>query len=814
MIEEKPAFNENLYSRQIGVFGAEAMGKLVKLRVFLQGLKGVGIETAKNLILAGPKSVTLFDQELVKASDLGSNFYLSEADIGVHTRSEASLKELTNLNEYVQVKHYTGEVNLDFLADFDVVVFTDCYDKEYLLKVDNFCRSREKPIGFIWSGALGLFGWTFVDFGDAHMVFDKDGEECLSTIVTSISQDEKGIVTVNDDKRHGFQDGDWIIFREVEGMTEVNEQKFKISVLSPFSFSIGDTSKFSKYTRQGIAEQVKVPLPTKFKSLEHALENPLGEGIKEMIDADMDFENLSKPFQYHFLLKQVLEWFGAHKRLPGILCEKDATDFEALCSQKLAFLKNRMKEEGNTDQANQIESLPNLLARRISLFSRCNLSPFCSFWGGIVAQEIVKHTGKFMPINPWFYYENFNMILPEEDKIERIVEENSRYRDQIALFGKEAHTKLEKLHVFMVGAGALGCEFMKLFALMGIGCGGGTVEVTDDDTIEVSNLNRQFLFRKEHVGESKSKTAGKVAASMNHKLNVIAHKNRVAPENENIFTDVFWDSLDFIVGAVDNVKARQYVDSKAVFHMKPLFESGTLGTKCNSQVIIPNVTESYGDSQDPQEESIPLCTLRNYPYLLDHTIEWGRNYFDAMFVDGTIDFSNYIKDPAKYIKTQKELAAKKSGSLKEKFEVIHKILQIWKEGKSAQSFVNFARQLFQDIFHDQISQLLHAFPRDYKDDQGRLFWSSPKRPPYEIVFDEKEEMHFLFIKSICQIMAVAFGTKFEQSDENIHKLIASSKFVINKPVQKTVKKDDKDTTPEVGQDDELILDNLVSFYLL
>lgn len=41
MIEEKPAFNENLYSRQIGVFGAEAMGKLVKLRVFIQGLRGV-----------------------------------------------------------------------------------------------------------------------------------------------------------------------------------------------------------------------------------------------------------------------------------------------------------------------------------------------------------------------------------------------------------------------------------------------------------------------------------------------------------------------------------------------------------------------------------------------------------------------------------------------------------------------------------------------------------------------------------------------------------------------------------------------------
>ena len=57
----------------------------------------------------------------------------------------------------------------------------------------------------------------------------------------------------------------------------------------------------------------------------------------------------------------------------------------------------------------------------------------------------------------------------------------------------------------MVGAGALGCEFIKAFALMGVGCSeDGSVAVTDNDNIEVSNLNRQFLFRKTNVGSSKS----------------------------------------------------------------------------------------------------------------------------------------------------------------------------------------------------------------------------------------------------------------------------------------------------------------------
>lgn len=66
--------------------------------------------------------------------------------------------------------------------------------------------------------------------------------------------------------------------------------------------------------------------------------------------------------------------------------------------------------------------------------------------------------------------------------------------------------------MFMVGAGALGCEFIKAFALMGVGCGPeGLINCTDNDNIELSNLNRQFLYRKNHIGHSKSKVACHVA---------------------------------------------------------------------------------------------------------------------------------------------------------------------------------------------------------------------------------------------------------------------------------------------------------------
>lgn len=177
-------------------------------------------------MLAGPKKVVIYDKETVTAPDLGTNFYATEADVGQKTRAEVSIPQLSELNGYVDVSNYEGEVTTEFLANFDVVVFTDCYDIKSLITFNEFCRAQAKPIGFIWTGSLALYGWCFVDFGPIHVVFDKNGERCLSTIVTSISQEVKGLVTVTDDERHGFEDGDWIMFREVEGMTEVNNVKF------------------------------------------------------------------------------------------------------------------------------------------------------------------------------------------------------------------------------------------------------------------------------------------------------------------------------------------------------------------------------------------------------------------------------------------------------------------------------------------------------------------------------------------------------------------------------------------------------------
>jgi ubiquitin-activating enzyme E1 len=213
----------------------------------------------------------------------------------------------------------------------------------------------------------------------------------------------------------------------------------------------------------------------------------------------------------------------------------------------------------------------------------------------------------------------------------------------------------------MVGAGALGCEYLKTFALMGLGCGqGGSVTVTDNDNIEISNLNRQFLFRKPDVGKSKAECASAKAKDVNPAFNVKTYTSLVGTDTEELFDDKFWEEKDFIVNAVDNIKARNYIDGRCVWYEKPYLEAGTLGTKCNSQIIVPHVTQCYGDSRDPAEESIPMCTLRNFPNQIEHCIEWGRDHFNTLFTERASDCQTFLKDGDAFVK-QLRLGSTTSG---------------------------------------------------------------------------------------------------------------------------------------------------------
>ena len=93
-------------------------------------------------------------------------------------------------------------------------------------------------------------------------------------------------------------------------------------------------------------------------------------------------------------------------------------------------------------------------------------------------------------------------------------------------------------------------------------------------------------------------------------------------------------------------------------------------------MVIPHLTQCYGDSQDPPEEAIPMCTLRNFPNQIEHCIEWGRDLFNRLYVDRPNDAAAFIEKPQKFI-----IDLKKQGTstlVKDTMEEVKKIIDLKK----------------------------------------------------------------------------------------------------------------------------------------
>lgn len=718
--------DESLYSRQLYVLGHDAMRKMAACHILVCGMGGLGVEVAKDIILGGVKSVTVQDDKNATYQDLSSQFFLRESDIGKN-RAEASLPRLVELNEYVSTNCTTEPVSPSLVKDYNVVVLTDSTRDEQLA-IGDFCHTNK--IKLICANTHGVFGSIFCDFGQDFLVSDVNGEQVLSAMISSITKEKEGIVTCLDDKRHGFESGDHVVFHEVKGMTELNgSQPRKITVKGPYTFSIGDTSELSDYTMGGIVAQVKTPTTVSFKSMRDALSSP------EITPTD--FAKFEAPYQHHLFYMALSEFLKRNTRYPKPYNSSDNSSFLTISKEVNESLK--LVDEVNEGMCKQFA---NSCAGQ--------LVGVQAVIGGATAQEVMKAcSGKFMPIKQWVYFDCLE-VVPENLTEADCEVTNTRYDGQILCLGKQMNDKISDQKWFVVGAGAIGCELLKNFAVMGVGHRDGMLTVTDMDTIERSNLNRQFLFRSWDVTKLKSDTACKAVKDMNPDINVTSHQNRVGPETEKIYTDEFFANVNGVANALDNIDARTYMDRRCVYYRLPLLESGTLGTKGNVQVVLPNITESYSSSQDPPEKTIPMCTLKNFPNAIEHTIQWARDQFEGLFTKSAENCYKYLTD-SKFLEKQKTV-----GSMMGLLNGLKKDL-IDERPNSMDDCIRWARFLFEENFHNTIAQLLFNFPPSQTTSSGAPFWSGTKRCPTPASFDPDEESHINFIIAAANLRAYNFS---------------------------------------------------------
>ncbi|KII73336.1 Ubiquitin-like modifier-activating enzyme 1 [Thelohanellus kitauei] len=752
-----PELDEGLYSRQIYVLGSDAMHRMNRTNVLIHGLDGLGVEIAKNIILGGVHAVLLHDTRTCKLPDLSTHYYLSPADLGKNL-AEISRSHLERLNEYVKINSNSKPLTLETFDNIHIAIIVN---KSYSEIDAIYQLTGGRDIKIVVVNVYGLVGFIFCDFGTDFFVNDKNGEPCIETRIETVDNSLEGIVTCLEDKRHGFEDGDYIVFSEVEKMEGLNNfPPRQIKVISPYSFSVGDLSMFSDFGTGGVAKQVKMPEKMHFKSFNESIKNP-----SFVIS---DFEKFSRPSLLHlcfYTLQIFVQRRGCFPRPHNI------SDAEAFVD---------MAKSVNGNDVPMVDSLDEDFLRVFSFQCSGSLCPMFSFFGGFAAQEVFKAvTGKFTPIHQTYYFDAFeclpcNFLELSESEFQPI---NSRYDAQIAVFGKKFQQILSELNVFIVGSGAIGCEHLKNIAMIGAGITHkGSVTITDMDTVERSNLNRQFLFRSSDIGKFKSEAACNAAHTLNPEVKFIPFVHRMGVETEKIFNDDFFEKTHVILNALDNVEARTYMDQKCLFYQKPLLESGTLGPKGNVQVILPNLTESYTSSYDPPEKTIPMCTLKNFPYLPEHTIQWARDLFEGSFTQWPTLLKNFLDNPQSILNERNAVDTDKLKILKT--SLFHK------DTVSFEDCIKWAKNIVKVQFRDEIEQLIHSFPKDRLTQHGVPFWSGTKRYPSVFEIGRSEpELYKCFITSAAKLRASNFGISCNWSDEKImdfEKTIVIEKFTPKK----------------------------------
>uniref|UniRef100_A0A0D6R091 NEDD8-activating enzyme E1 catalytic subunit n=1 Tax=Araucaria cunninghamii TaxID=56994 RepID=A0A0D6R091_ARACU len=154
------------------------------------------------------------------------------------------------------------------------------------------------------------------------------------------------------------------------------------------------------------------------------------------------------------------------------------------------------------------------------------------------------------------------------------------------------------------------------------------------DTIEVSNLNRQFLFRMEDVGKPKAEVAAKRVMERVSGVNIVPHFCRIEEKDVDFYND-----FNIIALGLDSIEARSYINAVACSFLeydsddrpcpetiKPMVDGGTEGFKGHARVILPGITPCFECLVwlFPPQVKFPLCTLAETPRTPAHCIEYAH----------------------------------------------------------------------------------------------------------------------------------------------------------------------------------------------
>ncbi|CAK81576.1 unnamed protein product (macronuclear) [Paramecium tetraurelia] len=201
------------------------------------------------------------------------------------------------------------------------------------------------------------------------------------------------------------------------------------------------------------------------------------------------------------------------------------------------------------------------------------------------------------------------------------------------LYSPETYEKIRNSNILIIGVGGIGCELLKVLTNSGY----HKMTILDLDTIEATNLNRQFYFRKEHVGMSKA-LVGKESVMKKHPdLDITAIHGSIFEEKYDV---EFYTQFDFILCALDNALAREHLGRMCLKSNRILVDAGTGGFSGQANVVKRFSYQCNNCQPSKGAPQYAVCTIRASPSQPIHCVTYGMSLYNLLF--GPLDESNVL----------------------------------------------------------------------------------------------------------------------------------------------------------------------------
>ena len=699
-------YTKSLFSRQIGAIGKNSMEKLMNTNVLIIGTNMISVEFTKCVSLLGIKKLVIVeaDDATTKGNKIFNHFHISGNGKDKAENMVSFAKTLNPSIDCIKKKVVSGENltqvinNITNTEQIDILVYTEIILGLSLEAVELISLSNNAK--FVCGFNHGLEGYVFSNFGE-HTILDLDGEITQTAFIENYVYDKQNIhLTIEKLTNTLISKHGYLVDRE--------NQKVQVDVISSSleSITIAKKSEIVTYLDKNKERnirfiEVKDIIDKKYKNLSDYLKIPNQNIITLDSSFDISETNIDNKAKYANRIKNAID---------------------------------SKKEYINIGYYNQFPILGAII-------------------GGILSHEVIKTTGKYTPLDQDIYF--------DFRKLNSSLYNDALYEKQKNVLDKTLCKRLSELNIFMVGCGALGCEISKNLGMLNVSTKNkGLLTITDMDTIELSNLNRQFLFRNENIGNHKSTCVKERLQEYFSKMKVKSFTHEVGSTTENIFNTGFWKNNDIVINALDNVEARQYVDSRCVLYEKPLFESGTQGSKCNTQTIIPHKTATYSEIIDLDDSSIPMCTIKSFPNKTEHCVEWAIDIFDKIISQPLSDIDSFINNRKQYLT---EINSLNDNQKRERCSILLEYIELYKT-RDFECFLEFCHNIYTEYFKNPIKDVLYSFPESLTDDYGNKFWSGKKIKPQLIGFREANHRTSI-VKELYNILEDRLSLKPWDSDK-------------------------------------------------